>query len=313
MARTLSVVLAALSLGLGAYFAARAATVQRVEPRSESAHVNGVDVHCLIAGKGEAVVLIHGYVQTSHMWLPLIDELARTHTVIAPDLRGVGGSSVTESGYDKVSMAGDVHALVEKLGFKKAIVVGHDIGLMVAFAYAASFPTEVTRLALVDAPIPGIGPEWDQMYGNPALWHFHFVNSPIALDLVAGRERLFFEHFWTSFAANPAAITEQERSLYARVYATPGSMRAGFEWFRAFPKDVEDNRAFIAAPHGKLKMPLLTVAGEKSMGGALGAQGNRIAESTRAMIVPGGGHWLMEEKSTETVRALAEFVRGASN
>ena len=275
--------------------------------RSEIARVNGVDVHYLIAGTGEPVVLIHGYVETSQMWRPLIAELARTNTVIAPDLRGVGGSSITDGGYDKVSMAGDIHALVVKLGFKKSTIIGHDVGLMVAYAYAASWPQEVTRLALLDAPIPGIGPEWEQVLANPQLWHFHFVNSPIALDLVAGRERLFFVHFWTRFGTDPNAVKEEDKTLYAEAYAKPGSMKAGFEWFRAFAKDAEDNRAFASA--GKLKMPLLAIAGEKSMGDLLGAQAGRVAENIHSVILPGAGHWLMEERTTEMVRLLSEFVR----
>jgi pimeloyl-ACP methyl ester carboxylesterase len=284
------------------------ASAADVTLRSETAHVNGVDVHYLIAGTGEPVVLIHGYVETSQMWRPLIAELARTHLVIAPDLRGVGGSSVTDAGYDKVSMAGDIHALVGKLGFKKATIIGHDVGLMVAYAYAASWPQEVSRLALLDAPIPGIGPEWDLVLANPQLWHFHFVNSPIALDLVTGRERLFFDHFWMRFGTDSNAVKERDKTLYAETYAKPGSMKAGFEWFRAFPKDAQDNRAFAAA--GKLRMPLLTIAGEKSMGDSLGAQAGRVAENIHSIILPGAGHWLMEERTGEVVRLLSEFVRG---
>ena len=170
-------------------------------PQSRFANVNGVRLHYLIAGKGDPVVLLHGYAETSHMWLPLIAELAKTHAVVAPDLRGAGQSSTPPDGYAKAAMAQDIHALARKLGYERVRIVGHDIGLMVAYAYAAQYPSEVDRIVLMDAFLPGVG-KWRDVWLMRDLWHFHFYGkTPLAL--VHGRERIYFEHFWNDFAANP--------------------------------------------------------------------------------------------------------------
>ena len=169
---------------------------------SRFADVNGARLHYLIAGKGDPVLLLHGYAQNSHMWRPLIPELARTHTVIAPDLRGFGDSAKPERGYDKKSMAQDIHALAGSLGHTRIGLAGHDIGLMVAYAYAAQYPAEVERIALMDAFLPGVG-DWTTVWLMRDLWHFHFYGkTPLAL--VEGRERIYFEHFWNDFAADPS-------------------------------------------------------------------------------------------------------------
>src|SRR6267378_1862282 len=203
------------------------------------AEVNGVRIHYSIGGKGSPVVLLHGYAQTSHMWNPVMPLLARNHTVIVPDVRGAGSSSKPESGYDKKNMAVDIHDLVTSLGFKRASIVGHDIGLMVAYAYAAQFPQETERLVLMDAFLPGIG-DWKNVWLMRDLWHFHF-HGEVPLALVKGRERTYFEHFWNDFAAAPKhSVPEADRRFYAKKYAKPGAMRAGFEVFRAFPQDAQD-------------------------------------------------------------------------
>jgi pimeloyl-ACP methyl ester carboxylesterase len=200
---------------------------------SRFADVNETRLHYLVAGQGEPVILLHGYTQTSHMWRPLITELAKTHTVIAPDLRGAGQSAKPPQGYDKKTLAQDVHALASSLGHRRVKLVGHDIGLMVAYAYAAQYPAEVARLALMDAFLPGVG-DWQQVWLLRDLWHFHFYGE-VPLQLVAGRERIYFEHFWNDFAADRSrSISEGDRSIYAAAYAQPGGMRAGFEYFRAF-------------------------------------------------------------------------------
>jgi len=185
------------------------------------AEVNGVRLHYFIGGKGSPVVLLHGYAQTSHMWSPLMPLLAKEHTVIVPDLRGAGGSSKPESGYDKKNMAVDIHDMVKSLGFKRTSVVGHDIGLMVTYAYVAQFPQETERLVLMDAFLPGIG-DWKNVWLMRDLWHFHFYGE-VPLVLVKGRERTYFEHFWNDFAADPKhSVTEADRKLYAKAYAQPG-------------------------------------------------------------------------------------------
>ena len=169
-------------------------------PQSKFAEINGVKLHYLVAGKGDPVVLLHGFAETSHMWRPLIAKLSDKHTVIAPDLRGFGQSSAPEGGYTKKAMAQDIHALVKSLKYDRIRLVGHDIGLMVAYAYAAQYPSEVDRIVLMEAFLPGVG-EWNNVFLLRDLWHFHFFGkTPLAL--VTGRERIYLEHFWNDFAAD---------------------------------------------------------------------------------------------------------------
>src|SRR5437764_2103239 len=220
------------------------AIAQNNNYQSHTANLGNVKIHYLKAGTGKkTLVLIHGFGDTSHMWIPLFDEFGKNYTIIAPDMRGLGETSRPMAGYDKKTIASDIHELVKSLGLEKINLVGHDIGLMVAYAYAARYANEVEKLALLEAPIPGIGEIWDKIYTTPALWHFHFVNSPIALDLVKGRERLFLEHFWQTLSPHPETFTEADRQFYAKAYARTGAMRAAFEMFKAFnTEDEEDNR-----------------------------------------------------------------------
>lgn len=257
----------------------------------------------LIAGEGDPVFLLHGYAQTSHMWRPLISELAKTHRVIAPDLRGFGSSSKPESGYDKKTMAQDIHALAASLGHSRIAIAGHDIGLMVAYAHAAQFPREVTRIALMDAFLPGIG-DWKTVWLLRDLWHFHFYGkTPLAL--VEGRERIYFEHFWNDFAANPNhSVSEADRQLYAASYAQPGAMRAGFEVFRAFEQDAVDFAAFSKT---KLKMPMLVLTGEKASGEFLIRQARLVADKVEGVVVNGSGHWLIDEAPDQVIPRLVTF------
>jgi pimeloyl-ACP methyl ester carboxylesterase len=271
---------------------------------SRFGEVNGVKFHYLVAGKGEAVILLHGFAQNSHMWLPLIPELAKTHTVIAPDLRGFGDSSKPDGGYDKKTMAQDIHALAASLGLKRVAVVGHDIGLMVAYAYAAQYPGEVDRIVLMDAFLPGVG-DWENVWLLGDKWHFHFYGkTPLAL--VAGRERIYFEHFWNDFAADPAhSVSEADRQFYTAAYAQPGAMRAGFEVFHAFPRDAEDFARFSKT---KLKMPMLVLAGEKASGEFLIAQGRLVAENVEGVVIKGSGHWLIDEAPAQVIPKLVAFL-----
>jgi pimeloyl-ACP methyl ester carboxylesterase len=269
------------------------------------AEVNGTRLHYLIAGKGDPVLLLHGYAQTSHMWRPLIAELAKTHTVIAPDLRGFGKSAKPENGYDKKTMANDVHALAASLGSKRVAVVGHDIGLMVAYAYAVQYPAEVDRIALMDAFLPGVG-DWTKVWLLRDLWHFHFYGkTPLAL--VDGRERIYFEHFWNDFAADPArSVSERDRQLYAAAYAQPGGMRAGFEVFRAFEQDAKDFAGFART---RLTMPMLVLAGEKASGEFLVTQGRLVADNVEGVVIAGSGHWLIDEAPDQVMPRLVAFLR----
>lgn len=273
-------------------------------PQSRFATVDGVKLHYLIAGKGDPIVLLHGYAETSHMWLPLIAKLAANHTVIAPDLRGFGDSDAPADGYTKAAMARDIHALVTSLKYPKVKIVGHDIGLMVAYAYAAQYPNEVERIALMDAFLPGVG-DWTHVWLLRDLWHFHFYGkTPLAL--VTGRERIYLEHFWNDFAANPKkSVPESDRVFYAKAYAKPGHMAAGFEVFRAFEKDAAE---FAALAKNKLPMPMLVLSGEKAGGSFLIEQGRLVADNVDGVIVKGSGHWLMEEAPDQVIPKLVEFL-----
>jgi pimeloyl-ACP methyl ester carboxylesterase len=268
------------------------------------ANVNGVRINYKIGGRGPAVVLLHGYAQTSHMWLPLIPLLAASHTVIAPDLRGAGGSARPPGGYDKKTMAGDIRGLVRQLGHEQATVVGHDIGLMVAYAYAAQYPAEVAKVALLDAFLPGVGP-WKDVWLLRDLWHFHFYGTT-PLALVKGRERIYFEHFWNDFAADPKkSVPEKDRRLYAAAYARANGMRAGFEYFKSFEQDARD---FAALSATRLSMPFLVLTGEKASGTFLIDQARLVASNVSGTVVKGAGHWLMEEATNQVVPALVAFV-----
>jgi pimeloyl-ACP methyl ester carboxylesterase len=273
-------------------------------PQSRFAEANGVRLHYLIAGQGDPVVLLHGYAQTSHMWLPLIAKLARSRTVIAPDLRGIGESATPPDGYIKAVMAEDIRALMQSLGLKRIRIVGHDIGLMVAYAYAAQHPAEVDRIALMDAFLPGVG-NWRDVWLMRDLWHFHFYGeTPLAL--VAGRERTYLEHFWNDFAADRnRSVPEADRQLYAKAYGRPGGMRAGFEVFRAFERDAEDFARFALQP---LTMPMLVLTGEKASGDGLIRQARLVASNVEGVVIRGSGHWLMEEAPDQVIPRLVEFL-----
>ena len=273
-------------------------------PQSKFAEVNGVRLHYLIAGKGDPVVLLHGYAESSHMWLPLIAKLADRHTVIAPDLRGFGQSSAPPDGYTKAAMAQDIHALVKNLKFDRIRLVGHDIGLMVAYAYAAQYPVEVDRIVLMDAFLPGVG-DWSSVWLLRDKWHFHFYGkTPLAL--VKGRERIYFEHFWNDFAADPKkSVPEKDREFYTREYAQPGHMAAGFEVFHAFEQDGADFAGFAKT---KLQMPMLVLAGEKASGTFLINQGKLVDANVEGVVVKGSGHWLMEEAPDQVIPKLVEFL-----
>jgi pimeloyl-ACP methyl ester carboxylesterase len=271
---------------------------------------NGVSLHYVRGGSGDPVVLIHGFTDTSRMWRPILTELGAKYTVITPDLPGLGGSSFMPSGqYDMKSVARNIHELVKRLGYTRIRLVGHDIGMMAAYAYAAQYPQEVQKLILMDAPLPGIGETWDKSYSNAARWHFHFVFSPIALKLVEGRERIFLDHFWITFSGDPnaVAVPEADRQEYAREYAKKGAMAAGLGYFKAFPIDAEDNNVFQKA--GKLPMPVLVLEGERAMGGALTEQAHAVAVNVQSVVFKGAGHWLMEERPTEIHAAIITFFQ----
>jgi pimeloyl-ACP methyl ester carboxylesterase len=265
----------------------------------------GADIFVRWGGTGPVVVLIHGYAENSDSWAPLAADLTKDHTVVVPDLRGIGRSSKPEGGYDKKTQAKDIRAVVTALGYDKTSVVAHDIGNMVAYAYAATYPDKVERLAVMDAPIPGIGP-WDEIRLNPGVWHFNF-HGPDAERLVAGRERIYFDRIWNDFTGDPSKPDEATRNFFAATYAQPGGMRAGFAQFTAFSQDAADNKIFEKV---KLTMPVLAVGGEKSFGPLQAVIMRNVATNVQEAVVAGSGHWLMEERPAYTVALIRRFIDG---
>ena len=271
---------------------------------SRTVEVDGLKIHYLTAGSGPFLILFHGYAQSSHMWKAAIPALAKRFTVIAPDLPGFGDSAIPVDGLDMKTAATRMHALARHLNVTRTRVVGHDIGLMVAYAYAAMYPTEVEKLVVMDAFLPGVG-EWETTYHNPFLWHF-FFNGPTPEALVKGRERIYFEHFWNDFAADPKrSVSEADRRLYTAGYARPGRMRAGWAYFAAFPQTAKD---FAQLAKTKLPMPVLVISGEKAGGDGLGRQLKLAASNVTPIVLKDTGHWVLDERPKETLEALQRFL-----
>lgn len=302
MSRSLLVLLLLLSPVATAF-----AQVKPFSPVFHAKEVNHGDatLHVRVGGEGPAVVLIHGFGDTGDMWAPLANALAAHHTVVVPDLRGMGLSSHPDGGYDKKTQAGDIRAILDALHLQHAVVVGHDIGTMVAFAYAANYPRLTDKLVVMDAPVPGI-PPWDEIVRNPLLWHFDF-GGPDMERLVSGRERIYLDRFWNEFAGDPSKLDEGMREHYAGLYAQPGAMHSAFSQFRSFRQDAKDNQPFVAH---KLTMPVLAIGGGKSFGEGEAAVMRNAATDVTGLVVPESGHWLMEEATATTVAAISNFIDG---
>ena len=271
---------------------------------ARDATIDNGQLHYLTAGHGPAtVILLHGFAETSRMWRPIIPTLAEKFTVIAPDLPGIGDSSIPDK-IDMLEAAKQIHDLVRSLKIDKARVVGHDIGLMVAYAYAAQFPGETEKLAVMDAFLPGV-PGWEPIYNDPNTWHFRF-NGEYPEKLVKGRERTYFEYFWNVLAADKTrSIPEADRKAYTEAYAKPGRMRAAWMYFASWPQLAKD---FAQLSQTKLTMPVLSIGGEKSLGNELGAQMKLVTENPIVIVLPNTGHWILEEKPKETTDALVNFL-----
>ncbi len=271
---------------------------------SRTADVDGVRLHYLEVGHGPTVILLHGYAETSRMWKPIMPLLAEKFTVIAPDLPGIGDSAIPANGLDLKTAAIRIHALAHSLGVEKARVVGHDIGLMVAYAYAAQFPAETEKLVVMDAFLPGV-PGWEPIYNSPTIWHFRF-HGPTPEALVQGRERIYFEHFWNDFAADKTrSIPEADRKAYTEAYSRPGRMRAAWAYFASWPQLAKD---FAQLSQTKLTMPVLSIGGEKSLGNQLAEQMKLVASDVTVVVLKDTGHWVLEERSKETTDALVKFL-----
>ena len=269
----------------------------------EDIKVDGATIHVRVGGKGPAVVMLHGFGDTGDMWAPLAKALYRDHTVIVPDLRGMGLSSHPAGGYDKKTEAVDIAQLMDNLKIDKADLVTHDIGNMVGYALAAQYPDRITRWVVIDAPLPGIGP-WDEILKSPLLWHFNF-RGPDVDRLVKGRERIYLDRFWNELSANPKAIDEATRRHYARIYARPGNMHYAFEQFAAFTQDAKDNKVFAEK---KLTMPILALGAEKSFGDQQAAIMREVGTNVEGGIITGSGHWIMEEQPAQTVKKITTFL-----
>jgi pimeloyl-ACP methyl ester carboxylesterase len=271
--------------------------------RTQKVETEGATIHVRLGGQGTAVVLLHGFGDTGDMWAALAADLERDHAVVVPDLRGMGLSSHPEGGYDKRTQAADIRSVLTRLGLDRAAIVGHDIGTMVAYAYAARYPDKTEKLVVMDAPVPGI-PPWEEVVRSPLLWHFDLGGADME-RLVAGRERIYLDRFWNDFAGDPSKIDEATRAHYAALYARPGAMRSAFAQFRSIRQDAEDNKASMAT---KLTMPVLAVGGEKSFGATEAAVMRNAAIKVTELVIPNSGHWLMEEQPESTVAAIHAFL-----
>jgi len=281
----------------------------RIEPfpagfRAREISTNGTTLHVRVGGKGPAVLLLHGFGDTGDMWAPLAAKLVKDHTVVVPDLRGMGLSAHPETGYEKKNQAVDMAGVLDALSIDKVDLVTHDIGNMVGYALAAQYPARVARWAVIDAPLPGIG-SWDTIKCSPQVWHFNF-RGPDEERLVAGRERIYLDRFWNELSADPKSIDEETRRHYAALYSRPRAIHDAFSQFGAFDQDATDNKALLA--RGKLTMPVLALGAEKSFGTTMAEELRVAAESVQGGVIPRSGHWVMEENPTDTMQLVMDFL-----
>ena len=285
-----------------------AAAVQPFPPsfKTQQMAVSGGTQFVRIGGTGPAVVLLHGFGDTGDMWQPLAVILAKTHTVIVPDLRGMGLSSHPEDGYTKAAQARDLIGMLDRLQIGEFTLVTHDIGNMVGYATAVQFPTRVNAWAIMDAPLPGLG-NWDKQLVNPKVWHFNF-RGPDVERLVNGRERILLDRFYNELSATPARIDEATRKHYATLYARPGAIHNAFGGqFAAFATDAVDNQALFAKT-GKLTMPVLAIGGDHSYGAGMATELETVATNVRSGVITNSGHWIMEEQPEQALALLVPFV-----
>jgi pimeloyl-ACP methyl ester carboxylesterase len=298
-------------LGLAALAPPAWAALQPYPPgfRTQEVKTEGATIHVRVGGRGPAILMLHGFGDTGDMWAPLAAVMAKDHTIVAPDLRGMGLSSHPEQGYDKKTQATDMRAVLDALKIAKADLVTHDIGNMVGYAFAAQYPDRVTRWVAMDAPLPGIGP-WNEIIASPVVWHFNF-RGPDVERLVKGRERIYLDRFYNELSANPKTIDEATRRHYAELYARPRAMHSAFNQFAAFAQDGVDNQSFLS--RGKLAMPILAIGAEKSFGTLMADDVRFVATDVTGQVIANSGHWLMEEQPRATVAAISDFLRKQSN
>ena len=273
--------------------------------RTEEIATNGTTLHVRIGGKGPAILMLHGFGDTGDMWAPLASVLVKDHTIVAPDLRGMGLSAHPDAGYTKKNQALDIAGVLDHLKIQKVDLVTHDIGNMVGYALAAQFPARITRWVVMDAPLPGIG-DWNTLICDPHLWHFNF-RGPDVERLVAGRERIYLDRFYNELSAHPESIDDETRAHYAELYARPQAMHDAFEQFAAFKQDALDNKELLAKG-GKLPMPILAIGADKSFGAAMAEDVRFVATNVDVAVIANSGHWLMEEQPAATVAMITKFL-----
>jgi len=273
--------------------------------KTQTIKTNGTELYVRVGGQGPAVVLLHGFGDSGDMWAPIAAKLVTNHTVIVPDLRGMGLSAHPDSGYTKANEARDIAGVMDALKVDKAQLVTHDIGNMVGYALAAQYPARISRWIVIDAPLPGVG-NWAAQLSNPKTWHFNFY-GPDEERLVAGRERIYLDRFYNELSAHPEKIDEGTRAHYATLYARPHAMHDAFEQFKAFAQDGVDNHAFRT--HGKLALPVLALGGEKSYGTKMKIELDDVASNVQGGVIPESGHWIMEENPQGTAKLVLGFLK----
>ncbi|MBO1330420.1 alpha/beta fold hydrolase [Streptomyces sp. VRA16 Mangrove soil] len=309
---------ALLALGTATFSAAPAAPASASSagerlPAGFSEHKTraaGIGLHYVVGGHGPTLMLLHGYPQTWYEWHDIMPALAEHYTVIAPDLPGAGQSDAPRSGYDKKTMAAELHALLVSLGKDSDVrIVGHDIGTMVAYSYAAQYPATVKKLVLSEAPIPDRGiykiPSLTEK--GPGVWNFGFFNlaSGLPEDMIKGREVAWTAGFIGGFEGVPGAVSPADIRVYAHYLRDPAHMRASLAWFRVFPQDISDNEQFRKTP---LPMPVLAIGASGSLGESVGEQVEEYASDVTPATVPDSGHWIYEEHPQELTAALLAFL-----
>jgi pimeloyl-ACP methyl ester carboxylesterase len=307
MMRELKTLVVGLTLVAGVLDTA-AATIEPFPPgiHAEQMATNGTMLYVRVGGQGPAVVMLHGFGDTGDMWGPLAAVLVTDHTVIVPDLRGMGLSAHPGTGYEKVTQAHDIVGILDQLKVQKIDLITHDIGNMVGYALAAQFPDRVNKWVAMDAPLPGLG-TWYAQLTNPKVWHFNF-RGPDVERLVAGRERILLDCFYNDLSANPAAIDEQTRNHYAELYARPGAIHDAFSGqFAAFAQDGEDNKALFAKV-GKLTMPILAIGGDHSYGLSMKRELDYVATNVQGAVITNSGHWIMEEQPQQALDTIIPFI-----
>jgi pimeloyl-ACP methyl ester carboxylesterase len=276
------------------------------EFRHQSDDVNGVRLHYVVGGTGAPVVLLHGWPQTWYEWRRIMPDLAKQYTVIAPDLRGLGDSSMPEQGYDSQTVAEDIHLLCQKLGYDRVFVVGHDVGMGVSYAWAGAYPDEVGKLVVAESRLAGVGELPMTSKSGEPLWHpaFHMVPG-LAEQLVQGRERVYFSYFFRQFAHRPDAVPDQDLEAAVEAYSRPGRLAAGFGYYRAMPEAARQNAERM---QHKLRMPVLAVGGDACFGDTVGQQMQLVADDVKLAILKECGHWVTAEQPTAFLRELLAFL-----